>query len=144
MMSTGQKVQSTLIKPAVAGALAGGFAAWYYPNGYATVYGYRMPEWALIAGAVAGSTFVGTAAGNWLLPQVLPSGGGQLAQLTTAALNPTLAALTTVLTAEILSPDGYAASGGFVPLSLIGAGSFVGADFITNKFLSSNNGNLFN
>jgi hypothetical protein len=127
---------SSLTNPVIAGALASGFSAWYYPSSYATLYGTSVPEWALIGGAVAGSTFVGTVAGNWLLPQVLPSGGGQLAALTTASLNPTLAALSTVAVTEVLSPSGYAASGGFVPLALIGAGSYVGASYISNNFLS--------
>jgi len=131
-----QKLSATFGKPALAGAISGGYSYYQYAGETVPVFGNIMPTWAVIGLATAAATFVGEVAGNYILPKVLSSAPAQLASIATVAVNPTLCAASTVVSLKLVDPLEYS-SKGTTTLALIGGGAYVASDYIMKNYFQN-------
>lgn len=137
-MSSLVKAETTMIKPAIAGALAGGYTYLTYGSDSINVFSTRVPAWVALGGAVALAALVGEIGGNYVLPPIVQAthGNQRLAGIATAAVNPALCAGSAFLEAKMLAPDLYDKVGAS-SLLLVGAGSYIAANYVSSTVFKS-------
>jgi hypothetical protein len=111
--------------------LAAGFSYYKYSSESVLVFGKSALTWLVLAASAGIAMFVGEVAGNYILPKVVPY-SGQLSGIVQTVGNPLLCAGSTILATNILAPPEYT-SKGFVQLGMIGAGSYVAADYLAKN-----------
>lgn len=132
------KTETTMIKPVIAGALAGGYVYFNYGSDKIDLFSSRVPAWAALGGAVALAAFAGEIGGNYVLPSLVKATNGnqRIAGLVTAGVNPALCAGSALLEAKILAPDLYNKIE-VNSLLLVGAGSYIAANYVSSTTLKS-------
>lgn len=132
------KAETTMLKPAIAGALAGGYTYFNYGSDKIDLFSTRVPAWAALGGTVALAALAGEIGGNYVLPPLVKAthGNQKIAGLVTAGVNPALCAGSALLGAKTLAPDLYDKIGAN-PLLLVGAGAYIAANYVTSASLKS-------
>jgi hypothetical protein len=136
-MSTFQKLESTFVKPAVAGAISAGISCYQFPSQTVSLFGSNVPVWAVMGLSTAAATLAGEVAGNYVLPHIPNVGSATLQNVLQTGLNPALAAGANVLALQQLAPTQYASTGLAMSLA-IGAGSYIAADYINRRLIGNN------
>lgn len=135
MSSSFTKAEATMMKPAVAGALAGGYTYCNYGSDKIDLFSTRVPAWAALGGAVALAAFAGEIGGNYVLPPLVKATNG-IAGLVTTGVNHALCASAAFLGTKMLAPDLYSKIGAN-SLLLVGAGAYIAANYASSSVLRS-------
>ena len=130
------RLQSTLIKLAIAGTIAADVSYYQNPSSTITVFNTSLLVWAVMGGVTALAMLTGQVAGNYAIPYLSVVSNPTVQTLLDTGLNPALAAGANALALKTIAPAQFD-SDGLGKTLLIGAGAYVAADYINRRLFES-------